>query len=60
MKTFTTSQILKVSKSETLNNSINFSRKGKKYNVVYSTDLDKWYLNSTNSKGEYITLGEIK
>ena len=60
MKSFTIAQILEVSKSSKLTNSISFFRKGKNYSVIYSTDLDKWYLNSTNSKGEHITLGEIK
>ncbi len=60
MKQFKKTTICKLAKVNKLKNDISFVRKGIKYNVVYSTDLDKWYLNTTNSRGKYITIGEIK
>jgi hypothetical protein len=59
MKSFKTSTICKLGKTSVLSNNIEFTRKEKKYNVVYSTDLNKWYLNSTDENGKYVTIGEI-
>ncbi len=59
MKNFKSSTICKLGKTDVLSNEIKFNRKGVNYNVVYSTELNKWYLNSTNKQGKFITIGSI-
>lgn len=59
MKIFKSSTICHLGKSKVLNNTISFIRKEIRYNVAYSSDLNKWFLNTTNKEGKFVTLGEI-
>ena len=59
MKNFKASIICKLANQDIISNSIKFTSKGKKYNVIYSVDKDKFYLNTNNKVGEFVTIGEI-
>lgn len=59
MKAFKTKTICKFGNVDNLSTEIKFKRNGNPYNVVYSADSDKWFLNTTNNSGVYVTLGEI-